>query len=514
VTRSRLALGLAGIALGLAAEWASYDTLDLALGDLLAGWALLGCGVAAWELRRESRTGPVMAWAGVAWFLGSFSGSLLYIHRGPLVHLLLSYPRGRLSSRLQIGVVLAAYVDGAVPVIAKNDELTIALAAIVVAVALWRYLSATGAERRACASALAATSAIGLVLALGAAARLADAGQDPAVLWAYEVAIALSAIGLFADLVWGRWTQAVLTGLVVDLGELSEVGTLRDRLARALGDHSLVVGYWLDDAGAYVDDSGRPVHLPVEGSGRAVTTIEQGGERVAALVHDPAILGDPGLLRSVSAATRVALANVRLQAEARARVIELEASRRRIVEASDSQRLRIERELREGAERRLAAVTELLATCGSDAAEVKNELDVARAELRAFAHGIHPAVLAEKGLPAALADLVERTPVPIDLEAPEGRLPDAIEIAAYFLCSEGLANVAKYAHASRVRISVKTVGDHLVVEVADDGVGGADPSRGSGLRGLADRVEALGGRFGLESPPGRGTRLVAEIPFS
>jgi signal transduction histidine kinase len=514
VTRSRLALWPAGIALGLAAEWASYDTFDLAVGDLLAGWALLGCGLAAWELRRESRAGRLMAWAGLAWFLGSFSAALLYIHRGPLVHLLLSYPRGRLSSRLEAVAVLVAYVDGAVPPIAKNDVATIVLAVIVGVVALRRYLAATGAERRARASTLAAAWAIGLVLALGAIGRLADAGQDRAVLWSYEIVIALAAVGLFTDLVRGRWTEAVLTGLVVDLGELSEVGTLRDRLARALGDPSLVVGYWLDQTGAYVDESGRPVHLPDEGSGRAVTPIEEGGERVAALVHDPVVLDDAELLRSVSAATRVALANVRLQAEARARVVELEVSRRRIVEASDRQRLRIEQALREGAERRLADVTELLAACGPDAAEVKDELQAARAELRAFAHGIHPAVLAERGLAAALAELVERSPLPIELEASEGRLPEPVEAAAYFVCSEALANVAKYAQASRVRVSVASVGDSVVVEVADDGMGGADPSRGSGLRGLADRVEALGGRLSLESPSGYGTNLVAEIPLS
>jgi signal transduction histidine kinase len=273
------------------------------------------------------------------------------------------------------------------------------------------------------------------------------------------------------------------------------------------------VGYWVDEAGAYVDESGRPVDLPGEGSSRAVTPIEEDGERVAALVHDPAILGDSQLLRSVSAATRVALANVSLQAQARARVVELNASRRRIVEASDTQRLRIEQELRQGAERRLAEVAELLAACGPEAAEIKDELDGARAELRAFAHGIHPAVLAEKGLAAALADLAARTPVPIELEVFEERPPETIETAAYFVCSEGLANVAKYAGASRVRVSVTRTVDSLVVKVADDGIGGADPSRGSGLRGLADRVEALGGRLSLESPPGRGTRLAAEIPF-
>jgi signal transduction histidine kinase len=231
---------------------------------------------------------------------------------------------------------------------------------------------------------------------------------------------------------------------------------------------------------------------------------------VAVLVHDEALLGDRNLVESVAAAARIAVANARLQADSRARAAELEASRRRIVEAADAQRRRLERELREGPEWRLARVAELAA--GVDP-ELEGALSGARAELREFARGIHPALLTERGLAAALGDLASRSPVPVELTTSTDRLPAALEAGAYFVCSEALANVAKYASASRASVRVETKNGLLRVEVADDGVGGAEIGRGSGLRGLADRVEALGGELSVRSSPGAGTRVVAEVPL-
>src|SRR6266545_590489 len=212
----------------------------------------------------------------------------------------------------------------------------------------------------------------------------------------------------------------------------------------------------------------------------------------------------------------------RLQAEIRRQVEELDASRRRIVEAGGAQRVRLERELREGAERRLAAVKSILAGTygGVDAgeeftamlAETRQELERAQDELGELAQGIHPRALTEEGLAAALTELVSGASFPVDLRATRERFPAAIEAAAYFVCSEGLANIAKYAQASHVSIEVSRRGRGLVVAVRDDGVGGARPDAGSGLRGLADRVEALGGRLSVESRPGEGTRLLAELP--
>jgi hypothetical protein len=495
--RLRLALWPAGLILGIAAEWGTWtdDPRGAAL-DLAVGFLLIGLGLVAWQRRGSSAVGPLMAASGFAWFLGNLATWALYLHRGPLVHLVVSYPSGRLRSRLEWAVGAAGYVSAVASPLARNDEATILLALAVCATALGRYLVASGPERRARASALGAAVMVALALTLGAAARLAGVDADRAVLWAYEVVIGLVAAWLFADLLWGRWAQAAITGLVVDLGELGDAGTLRDRLARALGDPSLVVGYWLPGEGRYVDEAGRPVELPIAGAERAVTPIEQDGEPVAALVHDASVLGDPRLVADVAAAALLAVANVRLQAQVRSRVAEVAASRRR------------------GAEQRLGRVAELISDTGPSLAEVAVGLEVARAELREFARGVHPAALVEGGLAAALTELAERSPVPIQVTAPSERLPAAVEAAAYFVCSEALTNIAKYAQASHASVRVGTRDGVLAVEVSDDGAGGADPAGGSGLRGLVDRVEALGGRLRLDSPPGRGTRLTAELPLA
>jgi signal transduction histidine kinase len=321
------------------------------------------------------------------------------------------------------------------------------------------------------------------------------------------------AVGLFADLLWGRWTQTAVAALVVDLGDLGTGGTLRDRLARTLGDPTLVVGYWLPEEGRYVDDAARPVELPTTGEERALTPIDDDGRRIAALIHDPAALDDPELTSAVAAATRLAVSNARLQAEVRARVAAVESSRRRIVEAGDAQRHRLGLELRDGAQRRLDRISELLADSGEPLADLQGGLAAARTELREFARGIHPATLTEHGLAAALDELVRRSPTRVAIAAPAGRFPTEVEAAAYFVCAEGLANALKYAGASRLSVLVQREDRHLVVSVEDDGAGGADAARGTGLRGLADRVEALGGELRIESPPGKGTRLVAALPL-
>jgi signal transduction histidine kinase len=274
-----------------------------------------------------------------------------------------------------------------------------------------------------------------------------------------------------------------------------------------------MLGYWLPAEARYVDETGRAVLVPPPGSGRVVTPIDQEGVPVAALVHDASALGDSGLVADVAAATRLAVSNVRLQAEVRARVAEVEASRRRIVEAADTQRRRLEQELREGAEVRLARVAELLDSSDPHLAEAAEALETARRELRELARGIHPAMLTERGLEGALRELGARAPVPVEIVASSGRFAPTVEAVAYFVCSEGLANIAKYARASRAEVHVAIHHGALVVHVADDGVGGADVSSGSGLRGLADRVAALGGRFEVVSLRGSGTRLRAELPL-
>jgi signal transduction histidine kinase len=519
----RLGLLLGAVALAAAAEWVSYEPGDLALvvADAVVGLVLVTCGVVAWARRGESRVGPLMIFSGYTWFAGNLWSQFLYLHRGPLVHLHISYPTGRLRRRFAQATVAAAYVDAAVEPIARNDVLTLVLAGLVAAAALDGYLRASGTARRAGTPAVVAALAFAGVLAFGSVQRLAGWGVDQEALWAYDVVIASLAVVLLIDLLRGRWAEAVVADLVVDLGERVDTRTLRDELGRALGDRSLVLGYWLPEEGHYVDDAGRPVEPPGPGAGRAVTPIAHGGEPVAVLVHDEAVLEDPALVEAVASAARMAVANARLQAEARARVVELAASRRRIVEAADAQRRRLERELRAGAECRLAGVASILdetraaiqGPAAATLAETEEELRRARAELNDFAQGIHPSSLTDGGLAAALPELARRGGVPVELDVSVGRLDSTIEAAVYFLCSEALANAVKHAEATTVTIGVTRSGDQLVVEVADDGIGGAEPARGTGLRGLADRIAALGGRLSVESLPPNGTRLLAEIPI-
>jgi PAS domain S-box-containing protein len=203
---------------------------------------------------------------------------------------------------------------------------------------------------------------------------------------------------------------------------------------------------------------------------------------------------------------------------------ELKRSRARIFEAEAAARRRLERNLHDGAQQRLVSLSvsmrlaqARLASDPTGAAEILDgarlELDLALEELRELARGIHPAVLSHRGLALAVEALAERAPLPVEVATiPEERLPEQIEAAAFYVISEALTNVAKYAQASLARVSVTCDDGHAVIEVADDGVGGADEAQGTGLRGLGDRVEALDGRLVVESPPGRGTRIRAVIP--
>jgi signal transduction histidine kinase len=252
--------------------------------------------------------------------------------------------------------------------------------------------------------------------------------------------------------------------------------------------------------------------------------VEREGETIAALVHDPALAENSELVQSVCAAAALTLENARLQAELRARLAELQASRARLVEATESERRRIERDLHDGTQQRLVSIAMTLglveSKLGADRPavepvlrEARETLAVALDELRELTQGIRPAILVERGLAAALDDLSRRAALPVTLEVTiSGRMPEQVESAAYFVASEALSNAAKHSHASEVRLAASKQDDALVLEVADDGIGGAGPGGGSGLRGLADRVEALGGRLTVSSPPGRGTTLRAQFP--
>jgi signal transduction histidine kinase len=474
----RLVLWPAGAVLGIAAEWISFGWGDPRhwVPDLITGWTLIACGLVAWSRRPDSRSGALMAASGFSWFLGNFATSgvavvdwlgahTLYFYRGPLIHLLVTYPSGRLSSRLDLVAVAIGYAAAVATPVWQSEIATSVLAVLLVAVCARSYMRAVGPARRARLYALWAAAGLGFVLAAGATARLVvpAGGSNELSLLALEATLCAIAGGLLTGLISPSWSRLAITDLVVELGE-SRSGTLRDELARALGDPTLEVGYWLPNSGAFVDSGG---------------------------------------------------------AEVRAQLAELRESRRRILEAGDEERRRLERRLHEGAEQRLERLAEQLRrsrlSAGTDAAREgidRSEAQLERTldELRQLAQGLHPRVLAEAGLPGALASLAGQAPVPVEVVAP-AKLPVELETVVYFLCSEALANIAKHASASRVSVSVTTGDGQVRVLIEDDGVGGADPARGTGLRGLADRVEALGGTLHVGSPAGAGTRLAAEIPL-
>jgi len=535
MVRRRGLVVLAGVALGLTAEWVGFGWADPRhwIPDLAVGWTFIGCGLVAWARRPARRVGPLLAATGFTWFVGNFAqvgvaavawvaAHLVYLHRGPLVQLVLTYPSGRPGSRLVRGAVALGYAVAVITPIWRAAA-TILLAGLLLGVCAREYSRAVGRARRARLIALQAAVGLSLVLAGTTAARLLLPSEQVGgpTLLVYELALCLLACGLLAGLLVAPWQQTAVTDLVVELGE-ARSGTVRGQLSQALGDPSLEIGYWLPNRAGFVDAEGRMLSLPDPGSGRSVTVVEREGQPVAVLVHDPAVLEDPGLLEAVTSAAQLAAANARLRAEVQARVVELAASRRRILAARDEERRRLERRLHEGAEAQLGELAVTLRRSRRSAAGEQTRNRIAHAqeqlvrtleELRRLAHGLHPRVLAEHGLADALAALAKDLPVPVDINVASTQLPQRVAVVAYFVCAEALANVAKHAAAASVTVAITAGDGRLRVEVADDGVGGADPARGSGLRGLADRVETIGGTLRVESTPGHGTRLAAEIPF-
>ena len=313
--------------------------------------------------------------------------------------------------------------------------------------------------------------------------------------------------------------------LIARLSEVPASGRLRDVLAEALGDPSLEVLYWIPEDERFVDGRGRPHQLPAPDSGRAFTQVERDGRPVAAIVTDPLLLDSrDGHVDAIGAAASLALENERLDAELRCKLEELRESRERMLKVGLEERRRLERDLHDGAQQRLVSMALELrlaraklqddpSAAATLLAGASDELDAALGELRELARGIHPAVLSDRGLNTAVETLAHRAPLPVDVsDLPAEPLPEAVELAAYFVVAEALTNVAKYAHASRATVSVERANGRIVVAVADDGIGGADPASGTGLRGLADRIAVLEGRLDVDSPPGRGTTVTARIP--
>ena len=556
-----LLIGL-GDALLLAPSDHFVDGAVWAVFGPFISWGFVGTGLYEWRRRPESRFGMLLIALGYAWLLAPLpaasspviftAGIVVGSLWGPLLaHALLSFPTGRLRHRRERVLVIAAYVivplswvpallvaeaddvftcDGPCPenvLLVEPDPalgeviegvasaIVMAAALLVVVFLAMRWRAAGPAERRSLAPLFAAGGAtLTLVVVPGVTGV-------QAISWLAFVAFAATPFAFLAGLVRADVAQSRgVRSLVARLADLPERADLRDALADALGDPTLRLAFWLPDQGRYVDPAGAPM---VVGADQMVTEIERDGRRVAAIVHAHALAEHTETVRAAGAATALLLENERLDAELRAHIAELRASRARIVEATDSERRRIERNLHDGAQARLVVLTMNLRMGragiedGTPAAalidEAMAEVRASLVELRELARGIHPPVLSEQGLEPALRVLAARAPVPVEFVGGLGsRLPEAVETAAYFVVAEGLTNVAKHAGGAAARVRVTLDGDDtLVLEIADEGPGGADPA-GSGLTGLRSRVEALDGILRVSSPPGGGTTLRAELP--
>ena len=533
------------------------------VGQVVVDGIWIATGLIAWTRRPGNLVGPLMTAAGFAdvapqlyWhaalpFTVAQLASAVFVP--VFVHLLLAFPSGRLPGRLERRLVAFTYAAAVLlspifqlfwdprgtdcPRCPRNlllvdddhavwNALHVAGSLILLAVLLTtavllvrRLSTATRPTRRAFAPVLVA--AVTAVVLLLAAVAVDTAGGGGRVLAAIAgVAWAAIPVAFLVGVLRTRLHRSAVAALVVELGSSLPPGGVRDAIARTLGDPSLELGFWLPEYERYVDADGSALSLG-EQPGRAVTVLVHDGRRLAAIVHDPALLDERELLEAVGAAAGLTLENARLQAELRARLAELRASRMRIVAAGDAERRRLERDLHDGAQQRLLGIRLALKLARGRVqdgraveallAEVDAEVVDALSELRALARGIHPAILIEQGLGPALAALVRRAPAPVELAVCSERLPASVEATAYFVAAEALANVVKHADASRVTIGVSRTNGSLAIDVADDGRGGADPG-GAGLCGLRDRVEALDGRLRVESPPEGGTRVTAAIP--
>jgi signal transduction histidine kinase len=528
------------------------------------GLSYLAAGLAAWRRWPASKLCWLFSVPAYLWLLPNIgylpyaltftvAGLVLNAYSAALAHLALAWPAGQLRSRSErwlvvvlyawnigLSLVTAFFVPGCGPGCPSNLLLTDPSASINNTIDAW---SIPG-------SVLLTTSVLVLVIRHWRSARGWSRRVMTPLVWISIAVIAESVVqvlnmnlslpvsqfaitdiaplvlllgpALFlASTVLARTARGAVGTAIVDLEPGSSPDRLRDALALAIGDSTLQLAFRLP-GGDYADTAGRQVDIAHPGPGRAVTPLA--ATAAAVLVHDEALEHEPQLVRLTASAASLALEHSRLQAEVQAQLEQVRASRARIVEAGDSERRRLERDLHDGAQQRLVTLSLALAMARDRAARAdpglaeliesaSKEAREALIELRELARGIHPAVLTQAGLAGAIQALAERSSVPVTIsEVPRQRFPPAVEATAYFVVSEALANVAKHAQASNARVVVQAQPGRLTVMVSDDGAGGAAPGTGSGLRGLGDRVAAAGGALSIDSPPGSGTRLEADIP--
>jgi signal transduction histidine kinase len=527
----------------------------------LIGGSFAACGLIAWRRRPDSQIGLLMTLAGFGFFVTPLAAQIdapagqtaamffSDIWTIPFVALLLTYVTGgRVQSAvdrslvwvfvtslvgLQFlwmlfleleGNVLVAFPDEGIANVIDKTQRSLTLigcvGTFVVVAARWR--AASPARRRALLPSIAGGAALLLFASLLANDLIGTGTRSDLHLWLAITSLLLVPAAFLAGLLRSRLARGGLAELFRGLRTMRGA-ELQAALAKTMGDPGLLVARRIPGRQAYVDSDGAPVALPTTPGDRRIVPVERDGREIAAIVYDASLDDDPELVEAVSAAAALALENEQLHVESEGRLAELQASRERIVTAGDTERRRLERNLHDGAQQRLVALSmqlrllrgriredpstaEALVTTASD------ELALSLTELRELARGLHPAVL-DHGLETALESLASLSPVPTTVTyGAERELPAPVELAAYFVASEALTNVAKYAQARVAHVLVTHAAGRLVVEVADDGIGGADVAGGSGLRGLADRVDALDGRLLVVSPPGEGTSVRAELP--
>ena len=533
---------------------------------ILAGVSFVVAGLVAWRGRPERLTGALMIGIGFALFAGTLVAAnrslpftvglaLSPVAAAALAHLVLAFPDGRLHSGLERFLVAAAYVNaiavqivmlmfmgiehvGGCPcprnLLFVRDDMGvhsalmnahrlggIAIAAGVASVLVRRWQSASPLLRRALAPILVTGGVTTALLAAMLIADQASAGITTSLQSAERVALATVPLAYLFGLFQTRLARVGISELVVELGNSPEQGRA-SRRARPRPERPVARARLLDarpPRSTWTSTGSTSDVVPT--ATRAVTILERRGQKVAALVHDVALGEDPALLDAVSSAAGLALDNERLLAELRAQLAETRDSRARIVDAADTERRRLERNLHDGAQQRLVTLALHLRMAQESlrddpaAAEamldgVGEDLKLALEELRELARGLHPAILTDRGLAPALQSIATRAPFKVEINGvPPERLPAAIEAAIYYVVAESLTNAAKHAAASEARVELSTTDDTVTVEIRDNGRGGANLADGSGIRGLADRVEALGGRFELQSPVGAGTVVKA-----
>jgi signal transduction histidine kinase len=548
---------------------AAGASIGTVVSQIVVSGSFVVAGFIAWTSRPANRMGGLMILFGLSFLAIAFTKPLVaglvalglagFVLSGSvLAWVILAYPSGELRTGANRFVVAATAIGIGAPRLVRllaTEQMppgsgianpvylirepailevtrtlpyladSVILAALLVVVAA-RWRRASGPLRRSLSPVLLPTEgllAILFVSTVTVIVPVSDAFRewmDVAQLFARTV----FPIGFLVGILRTRMARSAVADLVVELGTMPAPDRLRDALAGALHDDSLQVGRWSAGDGAYLDAAGRPLELPGPDVARGVTLLARDGAPLAAILHDPALLDDPGLVAAVSSALRLAVENERLQDEVEAQLDEVRASRARIVEAGDAERRRVERDLHDGAQQRLVALTLALRMARSRAGrdidpalastldEASAEARAALTELRELAHGIHPQVLTGSGLGAAVESLAQRSMVEVSVSIAAGRYPAQVEGAAYFAISEALTNVAKYAEADHVVVRGDWADGALTIEVADDGIGGADADRGTGLRGLADRLAAVDGTLEVVSPVGGGTRLLARIP--